>query len=93
MMGDYLGLMLGSSIGAMIFGYFAFYSWFRADQFREMIGKRSKKYAGMPLYQFTRRWVQSKSYLWFARIQTLFFFVVLTGLFLMGILGPLFFAE
>ncbi|MBK7897400.1 MAG: hypothetical protein WAS33_09260 [Candidatus Promineifilaceae bacterium] len=90
MMWDYFGIMLGSGIGAVVFGYSAFYSWFRANQFREMIAKRSKKYSGMPLYHFSQRWVQSKSYFWFVRIQSFIFFTLCAGLFLMGIIGPLF---
>ena len=89
-MWNYLGIMLGSGIGAVVFGYFAFFSWFRVEQFREILDKRSKKYTGMPLYHFSQRWMQSKNYLWFVRIQSLVAFAICAGLILMGIIGPLF---
>ncbi len=92
-MWNYLSIMLISGIGAVVFAYIGFLSWFRVEQFREMLDKRYEKYISLPFNHYFRQWGQSKSYLWFVRIQTLVAFVILTGIFLMGIIGPIFFNE
>ena len=84
-MSNYFILMLIFGLGALLSGYIGYLVWFRHERFLAMIEKRMKPFEKWPMASWTR----SKSYLWFVRIQILFLFLAMIGLFLMGIIGPI----
>ena len=85
LMSNYFVLMFIFGLGALLSGYIGYLAWFRHKRFLAIIEKRMKPFEKWPMAS----WTGTKSYLWFVRIQTLFLFVVMTGLFLMGIIGPI----
>jgi hypothetical protein len=89
-MWNYFGVMLASIIGMLVFGYYGFLAWFKIERFRKMLVKRYEKYDKGPYNRLVMKdWMQSNSYLWYARIIFLLGFIMAGWGFLFIILRPL----